>query len=176
VADLRGWTPFVALQVEYSLIQRTPERDLMPMAKALDLAVTPWAPLAGGALTGKYLETSEEDKRLKEGSARLNERSVLITKECVAVAQELGVSPAQVAVRWTMQKNQVVIPIVGARKASQIDDSLGCLNFTIPDALMQRLNEVSKIEMGFPHDFLASDGVKDALFAGTFDKIDNHRK
>jgi len=172
LAHFRGWPAFAALQVEYSLIQRTPERDLLPMAKHLDLAVTPWAPLAGGALTGKYL--NNESGRVREESERRNPRSTAITQEVVKVAAQLGVSPAQVAIRWTMQQNQVSIPIVGARKLSQIQDSLGCINFEIPAEQMEQLNAVSAIDLGFPHDFLASDGVRQVLFGGTFDKLDNH--
>lgn len=172
MADLRGWAPFCGLQIEYSLLQRTPERDLLPMAKALDIAVTPWAPLAGGALTGKYLDENNEPKRLKEGSKRLDERSTDIVKEVISVAKELEVTPAQVAVNWTRQKNQVMIPIVGARKQSQIEDSLGCLGFEIPEELVSRLDEVSSIELGFPHDFLSADPIKQVIFGGMQDKID----
>ncbi|HAS47338.1 MAG TPA: aldo/keto reductase [Microscillaceae bacterium] len=172
IAEFRGWSRFVGLQIEYSLIQRTPERDLMPMAKALDLAVTPWAPLAGGALTGKYLKNKDEEGRVKEGSARRNERSTKIAEAVVKVADELGVSPAQVAVRWTMQQDQTVIPIAGARKPSQIEDSLGCVDIVIPEAQMNMLNEVSAIELGFPHDFLRQDAVKHVVFGDTYGQID----
>ncbi|MEO0581532.1 MAG: aldo/keto reductase [Bacteroidota bacterium] len=175
IADFRGWTAFAGLQIEYSLIQRTPERDLMPMAKALDIAVTPWAPLAGGALTGKYLIDNGEDKRLKPESKRLSPRSQTIAQAVVDVAKALGVSPAQVAVNWTRQQDQVVIPIVGARKISQIEDSLACVTFEIPEEHMAKLHEVSAIELGFPHDFLTSDGVDAVLFGGTKEAIDNHR-
>ena len=153
MADFRGWSRFVGLQIEYSLIQRAPERDLMPMAKALDIAVTPWAPLADGALTGKYLKN--EEGRIKEDSDRRNERNTAITKTVVKVAESLGVSPAQVAIRWTMQQDQTSIPIVGARKLAQIEDSLGCLSFSISDEAMNELNEASAIELGFPHRFFA---------------------
>ncbi|MDX1908398.1 MAG: aldo/keto reductase [Bacteroidia bacterium] len=176
LADLRGWSPFVALQVEYSLLQRTPERELLPMARALDLALTPWAPLAGGALTGKYLRESEDPRRLTATSQRLSEANTRIVKEVVAVAEALGVSPAQVAINWTRQQNQVVVPIVGARALSQIEDCLGATAFEIPAEYLQRLHEVSKIELGFPHDFLASDNIRDILTGGTYDKIHNHRR
>jgi aryl-alcohol dehydrogenase-like predicted oxidoreductase len=174
LADLRGWHRFVGLQIEYSLIQRTPERDLLPMAKALDIAITPWAPLAGGALSGKYLKG--EKGRVPENSIRNNERSQKIAREVVTIAEELGVTPSQVAMNWTRQQNQVVIPIVGARTLAQIEDSLGCVNFKIPQEAMDRLDEVSKIEMGFPHDFLASDGVRKVMSGETWEMIDNHRK
>ncbi|MEM6262043.1 MAG: aldo/keto reductase [Bacteroidota bacterium] len=171
LAELRGWSKFVGLQIEYSLIQRTPERDLMPMAHHLGLKVTPWAPLAGGALTGKYLDTAENPGRVKPESIRRNERSNRIAREVVTVAKEMGCSPAQVAINWTRQQEDSPIPIVGARKLSQIQDSLGCLDHPIPDELMIRLNEVSKIELGFPHDFLESDGVKTVSYGGTLPKI-----
>ena len=174
IADWRGWNPFVALQVEYSLIQRTPERDLLPMAKALDLAVTPWAPLAGGALTGKYLRG--EKGRVPANSTRINERSQKITKMVIEIAEEIGATASQVAINWCIQKNQVVVPIIGAKTLEQIDESLGCLKFKLSDEHIVRLNEVSKFEIGFPHDFLASDGVKEVLTGGTFGKIMNHRK
>ncbi len=176
IADLRGWTRFNGLQVEHSLIQRTVERDLLPMASSLDIAVTAWAPLAGGALTGKYLIKNDDKKRLKETSERLNSRNQLIAKEVVAVAKELNCSAAQVAIRWILQKPQVIIPVIGATKLSQIEDSLGALNCELTDEQIARLNEVSKIELGFPHDFFQQQAVKDVLFGGEFDKLTNHRK
>lgn len=175
IADLRGWTRFNALQIEHSLLQRTVERDLLPMAKELDIAVTAWAALAGGALTGKYLESNDEAKRLAAGSTRLNERSRAITQLVVDIAQELGCSPAHVALNWVRQKNQVVIPIIGARKAIQIEDSLGCLQYPLPAAAITRLNEVSAIELGFPHDFLTGPTVNAILFSDQKDEIENHR-
>ncbi len=176
LAELRGWAAFAGLQVEYSLIERSPERELIPMARAFDLALTPWAPLAGGALTGKYLKDSGEDKRLKEDSARLNERSTRIAREVVRIAEEMGQSPAQVAVNWTRQKDFLSIPIIGARKLSQIEDSLKCLYFEIPTEMMEQLDKVSAVEMGFPHDFLSGDGVKGVIYGGTWEKIDFRNK
>ena len=175
IADLRGWTRFNALQVEYSLIQRTVERDLLPMAAANEVAVTAWAALAGGALTGKYLQQNEDPKRLNPESARLNARSQKITEEVVAVAKEIGCSPAQVALNWVRQKQQVVIPVIGARKVSQIEDSLGCLAYPLTPELSSRLDAVSAIELGFPHDFLQGPGVEQILFGGLKDQIDSHR-
>ena len=173
IADFRGWNAFTALQFEYSLLQRTPERDLIPMAKALDLAVTPWGAIGGGALTGKYLRG--EKGRVPEDSQRRNENSSKIAQTVVDVANELGVTPAQIAINWCRQRQQVMIPIIGASRANQLIDSLGCLLFKIPDEMMARLNEASKIELGFPHDFLRSDGVKEEAFGGLFEKLDNHR-
>jgi aryl-alcohol dehydrogenase-like predicted oxidoreductase len=175
IADLRGLTRFNALQIEHSLLQRTVERDLLPMAKDMDIAVTAWAALAGGALTGKYLSDNDEAKRLAAGSTRLNERSRAITQAVVDIAQGMGCSPAHVALNWVRQKNQVVIPIIGARKHAQITDSLGCLQFPLPVDAIAKLNEASAIEMGFPHDFLVGPTVNANLFGDQKDQIDNHR-
>lgn len=175
LATLRGWTAFVGLQAQYSLIQRTAERDLLPMAKYFDLAVTPWATLGGGVLTGKYLDQQAEG-RLKGNESRLSETNLEIAKAVVEGAKALGVTPGQLAIRWTMQRNQVVIPLIGATKLHQMEDSLGAVNFTIPEELMQQLDQVSAIDLGFPHDFLASDGVRELISGGTFGLTDNHRK
>ncbi len=161
LAELRGWTKFIGLQIEYSLIQRAPERDLLPMAKAWNMTVTPWGALAGGALSGKYLRG--EKGRLTENSARLNERSTAIAKEVVAVAEALGATPAQVALKWTMQQGFSVAPIVGATKPEQLSDTLNSPKLTLSSEHLERLNAVSAIELGFPHDFLVSDAVKNAL-------------
>ncbi len=172
LAELKNWNRFCALQVEYSLIQRTPERDLIPMARSFDLALTPWAPLAGGALTGKYLK--DGTGKVPEHSLRRNERSTKITLEVVAVAEELGILPAQVALAWMMNKHIQNIPIVGARRADQLIESLKAIDIQLPQECMNRLDAVSAIEPGFPHDFLVSDAVKDAL-GGYHDRLLKHR-
>lgn len=170
IAEFRGWAKFVALQVEYSLIQRTPERDLIPMAKAFGMTVTPWAPLAGGALTGKYLDGSKVG-RIKEGTTRRNERNLKIAGIVLEEASKLGVSPAQLATRWTMQQSFSTIPIVGARKLEQIEDSLMATEIEIPSESMEKLNSASAVELGFPHDFLNSEGVNTVLFGGEKNRL-----
>src|SRR3954467_5272574 len=129
LAELMGWSQFIALQVEYSLLQRTPERDLIPMAKHFGMTLTPWAPLAGGALTGKYLRG--ELGRIKDESKRLNENSQRITKEVIAIAEKLGAQASQVALKWTMQQPLSAIPIVGATKISQLEENLKTVDITI---------------------------------------------
>ncbi len=175
IADFRGWSPFIAVQLEYSLITRDAERELIPMAKALDLAVTAWGPLAGGALTGKYLTDDNTPKRLKEGSKRLNEKSIAITKEVVAIANEIGCTATHVALAWQYGQSQQIFPIVGARTEKQILDTLGVLNVTLSAEHMNRLNEVSKIDYGFPNDFLTGDVVKNVVYGGMYEQIENHR-
>jgi len=176
LAELRGWTSFVGLQIEYSLIERTPERELLPMANAFDIAVTAWAPLGGGILTGKYnQENSSKPKRMKSESPRLNKRNLSIAEEVQKIAQEIERTPAQVALNWLKQQEGLIIPIVGARKVKQIRENLGYLDFELTLEHLQKLDEVSKIELGFPHDFLKKENIRELIHGGTFDVIDNHR-
>ena len=171
LAELRGWSRFAGLQIEYSLLQRTVEAELMPMARALNLTVTPWAPLAGGALTGKYLKGNRG--RLPETSQRLSERSVLITKKVMEIAERLGVTESQVAINWTRQhKGQSVVPIVGATKVIQLEETLGCLAWELPADAVHELNEVSRVELPFPQKFFLEPGVQDVLYGGMKDKLD----
>ena len=170
MAELMGWSRLVALQVEYSLLQRTPERDLIPMAQHFGMTVTPWAPLAGGALTGKYLKG--DAGRIKEGSKRLNERAITITKEVMAIAAELGVAASHVALKWTMQKGFSSIPIVGATKLSQLEENLKTVGVMLTDDHIKRLDAVSDFELGFPGDFYKEDGVKLANFGGFWDRVE----
>ncbi|MDQ1147809.1 aryl-alcohol dehydrogenase-like predicted oxidoreductase [Bacillus sp. SORGH_AS 510] len=172
LATLRGWTPFIGLQVEYNLLQRTPERDLLPMARSLDIGVTAWAPIAGGALTGKYNNPSAEKGRLSPQSARLNERNRAISAVVDEVAEELNVSPAQVALNWVRQQSGTVIPLIGAKREEQMKDNLESLTFQLSTEHLSRLNEASKIELGFPHDFLASEPVLNAIHGKTYGKIE----
>ncbi|QJD95046.1 aldo/keto reductase [Mucilaginibacter robiniae] len=170
LAELMGWSQFIALQVEYSLIQRTPERELIPMAKHFGMTVTPWAPLAGGALTGKYLRG--EQGRIKAESNRLNESSQRITKQVIAIADELGVQPAHVALAWTMQQGFSCIPIAGATKVEQLQENLKALDVTLNAEQLQKLDEVSSISLGFPGDFFKEDGVKMNSFGGFYDRVE----
>jgi aryl-alcohol dehydrogenase-like predicted oxidoreductase len=181
LADLRGWSRFVGLQIEYSLIQRTPERDLLPMARALDIAVTPWAVLGFGVLTGKYLEEGPGDTRLATGDWRLQwvtERNNAIAREVVAVAEEIGRTPSQVAINWVRgrQEKARIVPIVGARTAAQLEENLGCLEFHLEPEHLTRLNEASRIDLGFPHDFLARDGIRKLILGDAADRIVDHRR
>jgi aryl-alcohol dehydrogenase-like predicted oxidoreductase len=208
LANLRGWTEFTGLQIEYSLIQRTPERELLPMARALDIGVTAWSPLGNGLLTGKYnknrdqlpQQQQQQDRSLSsstvaEGKSRLNmfrsmspdlvnallnETNLLIAEEVSKISKEIGRSPAQVALNWIrrqmLPRQSKIIPIIGSRRESQIKDNLACLDYELSNELIQRLNEISKIELGFPHDFLNSEMIKEIIYGGTYSSIHNHRK
>ncbi len=175
IAELRGWTQFVGLQIKYSLLERTVERELLPMARKLDIAVTPWGILDGGILTGKY-----NKKRNVAGRAQIyksiSDEKLKVAAEVIKVAKENGKTASQVALNWVRQQPGVIIPIIGAKTEKQLKDNLECLNFTLNDDQLNKLNEASKIEMGFPHEFLSSESIQDIIFGGTQDKIDNHRK
>lgn len=171
LAELRGWTAFSGLQIEYSLLQRTPERDLLPMAKALGLAVTPWGAIGGGALTGKYLRG--EAGRIVEQSARRGDRANQIAAAVVEESSKIGMTPAQLAINWTRQRDPqiAVIPLIGAKTASQLSDSIGGYEKIIPSETLEILNDVSAIELGFPHDFLRTDSVKELVFSGVYNNF-----
>src|SRR6516164_8204639 len=148
LAELRGWSAFVGLQIEYSLIERTPERDLLPMAAELDLGVTAWSPLAGGILTGKQLEAGgPKESRQTDASMqqfmKSNARKEAVVREVVAAARESGHSPAQVALAWLRQRSEPVIPIIGARKLAQVKDNLACVEVKLTPTQIERLDSVS---------------------------------
>jgi len=185
VAAQHGWTPFVAAQAQYSLVERTVERELVPMARALDLALLAWSPLGMGVLTGKYdaeaAEAAEggEDARLRRpdtaGAIFLTERNFAIARVVREVATELGASPAQVALAWLRSRPGVVLPIVGARKESQIRDNLGALQIELSAAQLARLEAVSEIDLGFPHAFIDEVRRTPFVLGDAHDRIDDHR-
>jgi aryl-alcohol dehydrogenase-like predicted oxidoreductase len=178
LADLRGWTRFAGLQVPYSLLWRDVERDLLPMAHALDLAVTTWEPLGSGLLTGRYGTDREAPEGTRITTTQyerlLTDRNLAIADTVNEVAAERGASSAQVAIAWVraQQQRAVIIPIVGARSRAHIEDSLGAVDVELSDEELERLEEVSRIELGFPHDF------EGRAFAhgATFDLVDDHRR
>jgi aryl-alcohol dehydrogenase-like predicted oxidoreductase len=180
LAELKNWTQFVGLQIEYSLIERTPEHELLPMAKALDITVTPWSPLAGGILAGKYLDMQTDDaKSGRYGSEMMQaallpekERKTRIAQEVVNIAKELNVSASQVALAWIRHKEPTSISIIGTRKLSQLNDNLASLNVNLSLEQMNRLNEVSKIEPIFPNSFFEKEFVGRFVYGGLRDKIE----
>lgn len=170
LAQLRGWPPLSALQVEYSLIERTTERELLPMAADLGLGVIPWSPLGGGVLTGKYTAADLEgaSSNLPAGSRRdharsnrtLTERGLRTADVVVEVAEELGATPAQVALAWTLLHPAVVSSLIGVRTAEQLQHNIGALDIVFDETHLARLQSVSAIDMGFPHEFLARPMVR----------------
>ena len=169
LADLKGWTPFVALQVEWSLIERTVERELVPMANAFDMAITPWAPLGGGLLTGKYAKGG--DRKTSRGGVITDER-LRIADAVSEVAVEIGASPAQVALAWLLFKPGTVIPIIGARRVDQIKDNLRSVEVVLSHEQIARLDEASRIDLGFPGRFQVADGPRKYVSGGMFAQIE----
>ena len=181
IAELRGWTSFVGLQIEYSLLERTPERELLPMAQALGITVTAWSPLASGLLTGKY-RISESGVQSEDGKSRMDnpelqqfmqnrERTTRVIAVLKEVAAKAELSPAEVALAWLRHRGQPIIPIVGARRIEQLQANLRIVDIRLPEAEVQRLDEASKIELGFPHDFLEKPMVRAFTFGGLGDRI-----
>lgn len=173
LATLMGWTPFIALQVEYSLLQRTPERELIPMARHFGMTLTPWAPLSGGALSGKYLRG--EKGRIKPESKRLDERSQTITEAVIKIAEEHGAAPAHVALQWTRAQDVSCIPIVGATKPEQLAENLKCLDVHLTTDQLERLDKASAIDLGFPGEFFREEGVRTGNYGGFYHRIKPNR-
>jgi len=180
LAELRGWTRYVGLQIEYSLLERTVERELIPMARDQGMTVLAWSPLRHGVLSGKY--TKENAAKAKEEGARLtsemmkdfeanHESDHAVVQAVVALAKELGASPAQVSLAWLRYRAVPVIPIIGARKLSQLQDNLASLELALTPAQVGRLDQASAISLGFPHDFFASPMVTNFAFGGMRDRI-----
>jgi aryl-alcohol dehydrogenase-like predicted oxidoreductase len=170
LAELRGWSSFVALQCEYNLVERTPERELVPMARDLRLGVMPWSPLAGGLLTGKHAGPgagAEDSKRAALVRDRLTPRVERILSALREVAGECGCSMARAALSWVSTQPGVASVLLGARTAAQLEDNLASLEVELASAQRDRLDRASAIELGFPHEFLASASVKDIVFGGT---------
>ena len=174
LATLRGWTPFIGLQIEYSLRERTPERELLPMAAALDIGITAWSPLGGGVLTGKYNKEEPTSGRLSgtDSMVVISERDLEMAEVVITIAKDLDRPPAQVALNWLRQHSQTIIPILGSRKLEQMQQNLACLDFELTPTQMQQLNQVSAIDLGFPHAFLQSDMVQDFAFGGALKLLD----
>lgn len=162
LADLRGWSPLVALQIEYSLVERTVEHELLPMAQALGLGVLPWSPLGGGILTGKYgradlsdenrADVASDRKGVIASTGHLNQRSLDIADVVGLVAEELGVSRSQVAIAWTLAHPAVVSPILGA------------LDVVLGDEHLARLNAASAPAPIFPERFIGRPMAQQLIF------------
>jgi aryl-alcohol dehydrogenase-like predicted oxidoreductase len=176
LAQLRGWSPFVGLQIEYSLIERAVERELIPMAKALNLGLTAWSPLANGMLTGKYHgHGSPEQGRMNSDTMKVfmpeQQRTDHVVSAVKAVSDQTGGSMAQVALAWLRYRSVPVIPIIGARKLSQLQDNLASFDLALSANQLKTLAAASRIELGFPYDIYAKEMVRTILYGGLRDQI-----
>src|SRR6266478_6101711 len=176
LAKLRGWTQFIGLQIEYSLIERTVERELIAMAKALNLGVLAWSPLARDVLTGKYHGEGKADggRMTNEGMKDFlpeEQRAAPIISAVKSVSEQTGRSMAQVALAWLRHQTVPVIPIIGARKVSQLQDNLASLDLELSAEQLKSLDGASRIEPGFPQSIYDKEMVRAIRYGGTWDRL-----
>jgi aryl-alcohol dehydrogenase-like predicted oxidoreductase len=158
LAELRGWAPVAGIQIEYSLAQRTADRELLPMAEALGLGAALWSPLDGGFLTGKY--RSSDEGRLKGFGMLVHTektaRETTILDAVLAVAKEVDASPTEVAIAWLLHRAAKsmtnLTPILGPRTRAQLDGTLGAFQVTLSQEQITRLDAASAVPLGTPHE------------------------
>ncbi|WP_329093599.1 aldo/keto reductase [Streptosporangium sp. NBC_01469] len=174
LAELRGWTPFAALQAPYNLLNRDIERELLPMAEAFGLTVAAWGPLAHGVLSGKFTRPQgpQGSTRIAPGSLGAHEHAA--ARAVQEVADDVGSTPAQVAIAWARARSRAVHPILGARTAEQLQDTLSALDLVLRDEALRSLEEATDFTLGFPGDFLAEAGPP-AVFGEAFARLDGRR-
>jgi aryl-alcohol dehydrogenase-like predicted oxidoreductase len=176
LADLRGWSRFIGLQIPYNLIERTVERELIPMAKALDIGVTAWSPLSNGVLTGKYhghggSELGRMNSETMKTFMPEQQRATRIVAAVKIVSEQTGCSMAQVALAWLRYRPVPVIPIIGARKLTQLQDNLASFDLELSAEHLKSLEEASRVELGFPQDLYAIKAVGAIRYGGMQDRI-----
>ncbi|MEU6732311.1 aldo/keto reductase [Streptomyces physcomitrii] len=167
LAELRGWTSFAGSQLRYHLLDRSPERELLPQARAFGQAVFAWSPLAGGRLTGKYLRG--EQGRL--GTDTTDPREDALVTAVVETAEQGGWTPGQVALAWLRSRPGNLVPLLGATRESQLTDTLGCLDVALDESALTRLDRLSAVPLGFPHEFLDEPVVRRNVYGDTDDRI-----
>ncbi len=151
-----GRTRLASTQVEYSLVQRGIEREVAPAAEALGLGILPWSPLGRGVLTGKYRTGTPADSRAASSTferyvgVHLNPTAAQVVEAVCRAAEGLELSPVQVALAWVRDQPGVTAPIVGARTAAQLEESLSVEGVTLPDEIVDALDDVSAPEFGYP--------------------------
>ena len=170
LADWRGWAPFVGLQVPYSLLQRDIERELLPMAEQCGLSVATWSPLADGILSGKYTSHDGPGPTSRLRPDALTEKQRAVASAVQAVAGDLGVTPAQVAIAWTRARSAVIHPIIGARRLEQLTDNLASLDVELPTTALDQLEAAAPFDLGFPTTFAHQ--VSDWVFGSVAQRID----
>jgi aryl-alcohol dehydrogenase-like predicted oxidoreductase len=157
IARFRGWSPVIALQIEYSLVERTVEGELIPMARELGLGVTPWSPLKSGVLSGKYTRANHGTQKAARGmmaEMHLNDRTYDVIDALIAIANELGTTPARVALAWVQGRPGVTSTIIGARSVGHLDANIGALGVTLLPEHLAKLDALTKPQLGFPMAFL----------------------
>jgi aryl-alcohol dehydrogenase-like predicted oxidoreductase len=177
LAQLRGWSPFIAMQIEYSLIERTVESELIPAAKALNIGVTAWSPLSGGVLSGKHHgKDSSGDQGRMNGEMMKDfkpdqERADRIVKALKLVSDQVGRSQAQVALAWLRYRAVPVIPIIGARKFAQFQDNMASADLSLTPEQVKSLDDASSVKLTFPYSMYSKDLVRGIAYGGLRDQI-----
>jgi aryl-alcohol dehydrogenase-like predicted oxidoreductase len=162
LARFRGWAPLIALQIEYSLLERTVEGELVPMAGEMGLGVTPWSPLKSGVLSGKYKRAEHgrhEAGRGEWATAALHDKTYDLLEEMGRIAKAQETTVARVAIAWVMSRPQVDSTIIGARTMKQLDDNLGAVDVQLSPQQTAKLDELSKPTLNFPAPFLENAGA-----------------
>jgi aryl-alcohol dehydrogenase-like predicted oxidoreductase len=172
---LRDWSPFTAVQLRYNLLDRSPERELLPMAAAFDLPVFAWGPLAEGRLTGKYLSGKTTGRMTEVGRPYTRLGSDDIIREVVAIAHEIGCSPARVAISWVRQQPGPVIPLIAARTEEQFRDNLAATDVHLSQQHLDRLDALSRPTLGFPADVMREAAVVGGVYGAQLPDIDDSR-
>lgn len=161
---MHGWAEIVSLQAEYSLLVRSPEWELIPLCEEEGIGFLAWSPLAGGWLTGKYRQNAPIPPDSRGGrrdrfedlpEQRVREKTWDVIETLIEIANNRRKTPAQVALNWILRKSKNIVPIFGARTVEQMEDNLGAVGWELTDEEMQRLNEVSQIELPYPYNFLS---------------------
>ena len=154
-----GWAPLIGLQVEYSLLERTVEGELVPMARELGLGITPWSPLKSGILTGKYRrDTAVQADRGSWVTSALSETTHRVVDVLLEVANEAETTPARAALAWLMAQPGVTSVIFGARTMAQMEDNLAAMEITLAPHHLTKLSTASKPSLNFPAEFVANSG------------------
>ncbi len=170
LAEAKGWSQVVAVQIEYSLVERSAERELLPMARGFNLGAVAWSPLGGGLLTGKY-RRGESGRKQGLGAVIHGEddaRKTAVLDEVLAIAEKADVAPSHVALAWVLAKG--VLPIIGPRTHDQLTDNLKALDLALSPEDLERLDQASTFTLGFPHDVVAASAP--ALAGGKLELID----
>lgn len=166
LAEERGWVAPAAIQFEYSLVERTAEREIIPMAQAFGFTPFAWSPLGGGLLTGKY-RRGEEGRLQGLGMVIRQEddqRATATMDAVIEIAASLGKTPGQIALAWSLHRG--VLPLLGPRTPAQLADNLGALDIVLDAEQMNRLDSVSAIPLGFPHEMNATQSTRDNVSGG----------
>jgi aryl-alcohol dehydrogenase-like predicted oxidoreductase len=158
IARFRGWSAFVGLQIEYSLLERTVEQELVPMASEFGLGITPWSPLKSGVLSGKYSRHNDGQHNADRGAlvdSFLNEKTYAVVDELEIIAKAHETTVASVALAWVHAQPAVSSVIIGARRLSQLDDNVRAVDVNLDADELARLDALTKPTFGFPQSMFA---------------------